>query len=195
MMLSTLLQQPGWTGAGLGVSATVAGLVQAPPMLLAVLIGPYCGTLAARHGARWPALLACVFLLLGWGGLLLAHDSLAWVAAMALVKGIGLAAAYAALPMLIVEAAPAARTSEATGVSSVLRHVFNAVGSQVVALALASAVVSDAAMGPGRYPAPAAMTLALALICALALAACVVALFLPRRAAEAAAETKLQVAG
>jgi MFS family permease len=186
VMMSTLLQQPIWTGAGLGLSATAAGFVQAPPMVLAVLIGPACGALALRRGARAPALLACVLLLIGWTGLLLAHAWLPWVVSMALVKGIGLAAVFAAAPMLIVEASPAERTSETTGVSSVLRHVFNAIGSQVVALMLASTTVSDAAQGPGRYPAPAALALALAVIAALALAATVVTWCLPRKGAARA---------
>lgn len=188
LVLSTLLQQPAWAG-GLGLSATVSGLVQAPSMVLAVLIGPACGALALRRGARAPALLACALLLAGWTGLLLAHAALPWVAAMALVQGIGMAAMFAAAPMLIVEASPAERTSETTGVSSVLRHVFNAIGSQVVALTLASATVADAAQG-ARYPAPSALALALTLIVVLALAACVVTACLPRRAAAAAASPR-----
>lgn len=189
MVLSTLLQQPAWTGAGLGLSATLSGLVQAPPMVLALLVGPACGALALRRGARAPALLACVLLLLGWGGILLSHAALPWVAAMTLIKGLGLAAVFAAAPMLIVEASPAERTSETTGVSSVLRHMSNAIGSQLVALMLASTTVSDAAQGPARYPAPAGLTLTLAVICGLAVAACAVAWCLPRRqrAADAVA--------
>jgi len=192
LVLSTLLQQPAWAG-GLGLSATVSGLVQAPSMVLAVLIGPACGALALRRGARAPALLACALLLIGWTGLLLAHAALPWVAAMALVQGIGMAAMFAAAPMLIVEASPAERTSETTGVSSVLRHVFNAIGSQVVALTLASATVADVAHG-ARYPAPSALALALTLIVVLALAACAVTACLPRRAAAASASRSVEPA-
>jgi len=191
IVLSTLLQQPTWTGAGLGLSATAAGLVQAPPMLLAVLIGPGCGMLASRRGARAPALLACALLALGWLGLALSHASLGWVAAMALLSGIGLAAIFAAAPMLIVEASPAQRTSETTGVSSVLRHLFNATGSQVVALMLASSTVSDAAQGTGRYPAPHALALALGVISVLALAATVATACLPRRGQKVPADDGL----
>ncbi|HMC14358.1 MAG TPA: MFS transporter [Albitalea sp.] len=181
LVLSTLLQQPAWTGAGLGLSATVAGLVQAPPMLLAVFIGPGCGLMAARRGARAPALLASGLLAIGWIGIAIAHASLPWVAAMALLSGIGLAAVYAAAPMLIVEASPAQRTSETTGVSSVLRHLFNATGSQLVALLLASATVHDAAHGAGRYAAPQAIALTLAAISVLAIVATAITACLPRR--------------
>jgi MFS family permease len=181
LVLSQLLQQPTWTGAGLGLSATVAGLVLAPPMALAMVVGPGCGALAARRGARVPALWACAFLLAGWGGIALHHASIGFVAAMVVLQGIGTAAAYAVAPMLIVEVAPRERTSEVTGVSAVMRYIFNAVGSQVVAVMLGHATVSNAAAGPGTYPAPSAFELTLTVISLLC--ACVIAVTwaLPRR--------------
>ena len=75
--------------------------------------------MASRHGARTPALLACAALALGWIGLALAHVALPFIAAVVVLQGVALAVAYAA--MLIVEVAPAERTSEVTGVSSVIR--------------------------------------------------------------------------
>jgi MFS family permease len=187
-LLSLLLQQPQWTGVGLGLSATLAGVILAPPMALAVLVGPGCGALAARFGARVPALLACALLLAGWGGIALRHDWLPFVAAMLVLQGIGMAMAYAAAPMLIVEVAPAERTSEVTGVSSVIRYVSNAVGSQGVALLLAHATVSDPARGPGSYPAPAAFVLTLGVIAGLCVLSLAVTACLPmaRRAAPQA---------
>ena len=181
LLLSLLLQQPEWTGVGLGLSATTAGLILAPPMALAMFVGPSCGALAARFGARVPALLACGLQLLGWGGIAVQHDSLPFVAAMVVMQGIGMAMAYAAAPMLIVEVAPPDRTSEVTGVSSVIRYVFNAVGSQVIALMLASAVVSDSAHGPGRYPAPSAFALTLAVVAGLCVLSLIVTACLPVR--------------
>jgi MFS family permease len=181
LVLSQLLQQPTWTGAGLGLSATVAGIVLAPPMVLAMFVGPGCGALAARHGARSPALWACALLLAGWGGIALNHASLAFLAAMIVLKGIGMSAAYAVTPMLIVEVAPPERTSEVTGMSSVVRYVFNAVGSQVVAVLLGHATVSNPAMGPGSYPAPAAFELTLTVITLLCVAGIGVTWALPRR--------------
>ena len=188
LLLSLLLQQPQWTGVGLGLSATTAGLILAPPMALAVFVGPGCGALAARFGARVPALLACGFQLLGWGGIALNHTSLPFVAAMVVLQGIGMAMAYAAAPMLIVEVAPADRTSEVTGVSSVIRYMFNAVGSQVVALLLAQATVSDPAHGPGNYPAPSAFALTLAVVAGLCVLSLVVTACLPVRARRSVRE-------
>ncbi len=186
LLLSLLLQQPQWTGVGLGLSATLAGVILAPPMALAVLIGPGCGLLAARFGARTPALLACAFLLVGWGGIALEHASLPFVVAMVVLQGIGMAMAYAAAPMLIVEVAPASRTSEVTGVSSVVRYIFNAVGSQVIALLLAHETVSNPAAGPGVYPAPSAFALTLSVISLLCMCGLMVTWALPRRGGRAA---------
>ena len=184
LLLSLMLQQPQWTGVGLGLSATLAGLILAPPMALAVLVGPGCGALAARYGARVPALLACVCQLVGWGGIALEHGSLPVVAVLVVLQGIGMAMAYAATPMLIVEVAPADRTSEVTGMSSVVRYIANAVGSQVVALLLAQAVVSDPTRGPGSYPAPSAYALTLGVIAGLCVLSLLVTLCLPVRRRE-----------
>ena len=181
VVLSLLLQQPTWTGVGLGLSATLAGLVLAPPMMLAVFAGPGCGVMASRHGARAPALLACAMLVIGWVGLALAHASLPIVVAAVVLQGGALAVAYAATPMLIVEVAPLHRTSEVTGVSSVIRYVSNAVGSQVVAVLLARATVSDAAHGTAQYPAPSAFGLTLWVITLLCVLSLVVTWALPRR--------------
>ena len=179
MVLSLLLQQPQWTTVGLGLSATLAGLILAPPLMLAVFAGPGCGALAARYGARRPALLACLLLLSGWAGIALYHGSVWFVAPMAILQGLGMAMAYAAVPMLIVEVAPEDRTSEVTGVSSVIRYLFTAVGSQLVAVMLATAAVSDPAQGSGSYPAPSAFALTLGVISALCLLSVLVTFALP----------------
>jgi hypothetical protein len=92
-----------------------------------------------------------------------------------------MAAAYAVVPMLIVEVAPAERTSECTGVSAVLRYVFNAVGSQGVAVMLARVTVSDPARGPGSFPAPQAFEMTLAVIAGLCVVSLLVTACLPVR--------------
>jgi MFS family permease len=185
IMLSLLLQQPTWTGVGLGLSATLSGLILAPPLMLAVFAGPGCGLLAARYGARRPALLACMLLLIGWGGIALYHGSIWFVAPMVILQGLGMAMAYSAVPMLIVEVAPEDRTSEVTGLSSVIRYLFTAIGSQLVAVMLATATVSDPAHGQGSYPAPSAFALALVVTAVLSLLSFLVTLALPHRGGKA----------
>jgi hypothetical protein len=101
-------------------------------------------------------------------------------AALVLVQGLGSAIAFASAPLLIVEVAPADRTSEATGVAIAVRHVFNAIESQVMAVPLATATVSDSAAGPGSYPAPQAFALTLGAITGLSLVGLAITLALPR---------------
>jgi len=193
LVLSLLLQQPQWTGIGLGLTATMAGAVLAPPMMLAIFVGPGCGGLAARYGARVPAMLACVCLFAGWGGIALHHDSVPFVAAMVVLQGVGMAMAYAAAPMLIVEVAPEDRTSEVTGVSSIVRYIFMAVGSQVVTVLLAQSTVSNASLGPGVYPAPSTFVMTLSLIAGLSVAGLVITLALPRRPSARSAVEPLRL--
>jgi hypothetical protein len=50
---------------------------------------------------------------------------------------------YAAIPNLVVEVAPADRTSEINGMSHVVRTVGTAIGTQVATMLLASSTVSD----------------------------------------------------
>jgi MFS family permease len=94
---------------------------------------------------------------------------------------------YAAIPNLVVEVAPAERTSEINGMSHVVRTVGTAIGTQLATVLLASSVVGNAAMGPGTHPSPAAYALAFAFITACAAACIAVAYALPRRRAHAAA--------
>ncbi len=105
---------------------------------------------------------------------------------MIVLQGIGMAAAYAVTPMLIVEVAPPERTSEVTGMSSVLRYVFNAVGSQVIAVLLGHAAVSNPAAGPGSYPSPSAYAMTLTVISLLCVCGIGVTWALPRRSEHAA---------
>jgi uncharacterized membrane protein len=55
----------------------------------------------------------------------------------------------AAVPNLIVEAAPEGRTSEATGLAQIARKIFMAIGAQVIAILLASSTVRE---GTGVFP-------------------------------------------
>ena len=152
ILLSLLLQQQASTGVGLGLSATLAGMIQAPALMLALVGGPWSGAIAARHGARRAVLFGCMMLLVGWAAVMMHHGSVWFVAIMVLLQGMGMAMVYAGVPMLIVEVAPADRTSEATGLSSVVRYIFTAIGAQWLAFMLATATVSDPSQGAGSYP-------------------------------------------
>jgi len=100
---------------------------------------------------------------------------------------LGGAITYAAIPNLVVEVAPADRTSEINGMSHVVRTVGTAIGTQVATMFLASSTVTDAAQGQATHPSPDAYLLSFGFIIACAAVSIVVAIALPRAGRVSAA--------
>lgn len=182
-----LLQQPEWTLAGFGVSATMAAMLKFPGLALAMVASPWSGSIAGKHGARRAMLAGGVLVALGWIGMTAYHNAIPQVVAMLLLITFGGAMMYAAMPNLLIEAVPSGRTSEAIGVLHVMRTTFTAVGAQLAAFTLASSTVADAARGPGSYPAASAYSLTFFIIALSALLTLLVTAALPRRARSVAA--------
>ena len=184
-VLMPLLQQPLWTGVGLGITATLAGLVKLPTNLTSGVAAIASGYLAQRHGMRAVVIWAMAANLLAWVLLIFFHDSV-WSLVLASVLLIAPAGTilFGCAPGLIIEATPADRTSEATGMTSVLRAISQAVGSQLIALCLATSLVSNAA--GARFPDEQAYLttfIYLAVCCVLSLG---FAFMIPRRRTAAA---------
>jgi MFS family permease len=185
LVLPVLMQQPLWTGAGFGISATTAGLMQFPLMLIHLLGAPWSGRLAGRHGARHTTLLGAALLFAAWTVMALKHDALWLVLLMDYVQALGMAILFAAIPNLIVEAAPAQRVSEATGMLSVVRTVALAIASQVIAFTLHTNMVTDPARGSASYPAASGYVVTFAVMALWCLLILVAGVFLPKRKAAA----------
>lgn len=182
-----LLQQPAWTLAGFGVSATMAAMLKFPGLALSMVASPWSGSIAGKHGARRAMLAGAVLVTLGWVGMAAWHQAIVGIVATLLLITFGGAMMYAAMPNLLIEAVPAARTSEAIGVLHVTRTTFTAAGAQILALTLASSTITDAARGPGSYPAASAYALTFYLITGSAILTALVAFALPRRTRSVAA--------
>jgi MFS family permease len=176
-----LLQQPSWTIVGLGVSATVAGLVKIPSNVIALMGAPWSGWIAARQGARAAALYGAALMIIGWIGLTLHHSAIWFIVVVTLVTQLGMSVVYAAVPNLIIEAAPQDRTSEATGLLQVSRAIFGAIGAQMATFLLATSTISDPTHGPGKYPSESAFTLTMIVITGTCIAGFLITLLLPRR--------------
>lgn len=168
-VVMVMLQQPAATGAGLGISATLAGVLSAPGSFIGVIASPLCGWFAARRGSRGAMIMATACATIAWTGLALMRDSVPVVTAWMWLNSFALGAAMAAVPNLIVEAAPANRTSEATGLAQIARKIAMATGAQGVAILMASSMVKT---GDGSFPdnsAYQATYWTIAVICGLAL--------------------------
>lgn len=172
---SLLLQQPTATGVGLGLTATMAGLVLLPSTLVALVGGPGAGWMMNRLGGRTTMLIGGLILLCGWLAVAWRHDTVAIATLTLTVLGLGLAVYYSAIPMVIAQSVPLDRTSEAMGVMIVTRMTAMGIGAQIVASLLDSSTVA-APVGDAQFPSSSAYMLAFGYViagcvCCLAIAA------------------------
>lgn len=133
---SILLQQPVATGAGLGLSASMSGLILQPQTLMALVGGPLAGWLVIRYGIRLGMTLSAFVLSLCWFAAMVQHNSIPFIVLLMLIMGITSTVLYAMLPIIIARVAPAERTSEVTGMMTVVRGTATGIGAQVVAYLL-----------------------------------------------------------
>lgn len=143
LVMSMFFQQPDWTGVGFALGAGFAGMMLLPSNLLGLVASPLSGRLAGLYGARRALLIGACLLVAGWGGMLSAHVSLLLTGTLIVVAAFGFSMTYAAIPNLLIEAIPEHHTSEVTGISSVVRATFMAVGSQVIGMVMGLMTVSS----------------------------------------------------
>lgn len=166
-------------GVGLGLSGTLAGVILSPASLLGIAAGPLAGWLAARSGARTATIMSAMAVAVAWTGLLFFHNSVWIVAIWTFITGFGMGAAFACVPNLIIEVAPADRTSEATALAQITRKIMSSIGAQAIAVSLATSVISPG--DGGQYPDAAAYRLTYGWIAALCVLAAVLSFALPRK--------------
>ena len=180
-IMSLFLQQPAWTLVGFGLTATAAGAFLLPSQLVGLVASPLSGKVAEHRGARIALLLGAAMVSIAWASIAMAHTNLWFVVCAIVLSAFGFSTVYAAIPNLIVEAVPPERTSEATGISSVIRATFMAVGAQMVSVLLASSTIDDPARATVKYSTDAAFTLGFVYIAAASILCLLLAWFLPKR--------------
>lgn len=182
VFFSLLLQAPVWTGLGLGLSATLAGLVKLPSNVTSVLAGPLSGWLTQRGGGRFAMIAGGTLTTIGWLFVLIDTSSVPIIIAELIVISFGTTMLFAVAPTIIAAEAPPERTSEITGMLSVIRALFLGVGSQLVTTVLA---LEGVTRGAELYPSPEAYRWAVMLIVALTAGATLIAFALPGNMAKA----------
>ncbi|MDP3674952.1 MAG: MFS transporter [Novosphingobium sp.] len=176
VFFSLLLQAPKWTAAGLGLSATVAGLAKLPSNISSTFAAPLGGWLAGRGGGRVAMIVGGLLTASGWGLVLIDASSVAIVVAELVVISFGATMLFAVAPTIIAQASPPDRVSEIAGLVTVIRQLFLGIGAQLVTTLLA---VETVARGAERYPSPFAYQLTVAAIIAVSLLATLLCLALP----------------
>lgn len=179
-LFSTYTQAPTWTMAGLGLSATVAGLAKLPSNLLSLFAGPLSGLLTQKFGNRVPVVLGALLAGVGWMAALPLPDTIVGVIILLCVISFGTSGLNAAMPNAIISAVPNARTSEAIGMWSVIRLMSSAIGAQLIAVSLASDMVL-APDGGAYFPSANGFRFTMAWIGALTFVAAIAGCFLATR--------------
>jgi len=156
LVFSLFLQQPSWTGAGLGTTATIAAFTKAPGNILALFAAPFCGYLAIRWGHKFALSLSAVIVAIGWALASQYHTDIYFIMVCLCITSIGTAMTYTALPNIVMDSVPLNRTSEATGMLTVTRSAFMAIGAQLVSVRFTMDTVTNPDNPMVKYPSEAA---------------------------------------
>ena len=178
-MIMPMLQQPVWTGIGFGIAATTAGLAKLPGNVTAAIGTLFSGALSRRINVRTIMLVAAIGSALGWFGLAFMHDDfwLVFILMTLLIVPTG-TIILSMIPQIVIQAVPEDRTSEATGLSQVVRAFSKAIGTQLIALCFASEMI--ATPEGGSYPAESAFVTAFVVTGCLSLVSAMFLFALPR---------------
>lgn len=173
---SMLLQQDPASGAGFGESATFSGAALFLTQTMALIGGPAAGFAANRFGAGRSLQLGALVTAVGWVSMATFSDDLAILLPMLMVQAVGSVMILATIPMVLAEAVPMDRTSEANGVSAVMRQANFAIAAQICAFLLSTQSVT---VGDAQYPGPAAVSLTFSMLAGATVLGFLVSLTLP----------------
>jgi EmrB/QacA subfamily drug resistance transporter len=121
-----------------GYSATLAGLSQLPIMVLLIVLSPWAGSLADRHGPRRVLVAGPLLAGLGFAGLALPGltrgpaDYLTHYLPPLAVLGVGMGLSLAPLSTTVVSAVPGARSGLASGINSTLARLTSVLAAAVL---------------------------------------------------------------
>ncbi|WP_328991201.1 MFS transporter [Kribbella sp. NBC_01245] len=174
-----LVQEPTWTGYGLGASIVVSGLCLLPGGVAMVLLSPVSARLSAARGPRFTLVLASALMTLGYVVRVFTSTSLTAIVLGATVVSAGTAVAYSALPALIMHAVPVSETAAANGLNTLMRTIGQAVCSAVVVTVLTSLVATH--VGGGVAPRLGAYQVIFMIAGGCALVATLLTLLIPAR--------------
>jgi EmrB/QacA subfamily drug resistance transporter len=175
ILVPEFTETPASTGYGYGSSVTEAGLFLLPATVAMLVISPLAGWLTARIGARVNLIAGCLVTTVSFTLMGLAHAQQVDMYVATALMGAGIALAFSALAILIVEAVPPEQTAVATGMNTVMRTLGGAVGGQVGASLIAGTVVA------ASLPTESGFTLAFLFAAGACLLAALASLAVPRR--------------
>ncbi|MDR7156509.1 MFS family permease [Sphingobium xenophagum] len=171
IVMMQYLQQPVASGVGLGLSATVAGLLKLPSNVASLFAAMFAGWMCGRIGGHRVIQLGALLCAAAWFSMIFIRDTPWQVMTTAVFAASGGATLLASIPNLVLKFSPADRAGEATGLAMVTMRLASAVGAQVVAMLMAMSVMPSP---NGRsYPTEAGY---IGIFCAVAISGLLIAL-------------------
>ncbi|WP_280397122.1 MFS transporter [Nocardia carnea] len=136
-----ILQSPTSLPVGLGMSATVTGLVTGIAALVGFVVSPLAGVVAGRWGGRSAFLIGAALFAVANVMIFVGHKSLPVMMGSVGVAAVATAFAYTGYPKIVIESVPDNVTSVTTGILSTARQAFSAVGVAIVSVMLSISTV------------------------------------------------------
>ncbi|WP_033338218.1 MFS transporter [Catenuloplanes japonicus] len=172
---ASYVQAPVATGYGFGASVLVGGLCMLPGGLIMLVLSPF----SARIPARTALIVGSSIIAGGFLSRIWLTGSLWEVVLGATIAGAGTGIAYAAMPGLIIHAAPRSELAAANGLNALFRSVGSSLASAIGG-ALLAAMTMD--LGGHALPSLGAYRLLFAICAGSAITAALLALLIPKHA-------------
>jgi MFS family permease len=138
VIMAQFFQEPRSTGYGFGATSTQAGLFLVPGTALMLVVAPISGRMSSRAGPRTTLLTGTAVASVALTLMALLHTTKMELYLWPTVMYIGIGFAFAAMPMLILNAVPPSKRGQATAINQIFRLVGSSIGTQLAATFIAS---------------------------------------------------------
>lgn len=173
---ATYVQAPSSTGYGFGSSVLASGLAMLPSGLAMLALSPVSAMLSAKLGPKITLSIGAVVVAIGFLGRIIFTGSFTEIVIWTTVAGAGTGIAYAAMPSLILLAAPTDELAAANGLNTLARSVGSSLASAIGGTLLAAQTIS---LGGFDLPSLAAYRTLFGICAGAALLGALVALVIP----------------
>jgi MFS family permease len=173
---ATYVQAPEASGYGFGSSVLASGMAMLPSGVAMLLLSPVSALLSAKLGPKITLAIGGTIVALGFVSRIVFVDSFTQIVIGTTIVGAGTGIAYAAMPSLILKAAPADELAAANGLNTLARSVGSSLASAVGGTLLAAQTI---ALGAFELPSLGAYRTLFAICGGAALLGALVALSIP----------------
>lgn len=143
------LQTPDGADAALQLDPLHTGLWMMPSAIFFGLAAPLAAWMIGRFGGQPTLVLGCLTMTAAYAGRFLLSDDLAQIVVGSVVVAGGTSLAYAAMPILVMQAVPVTDSASANGINTLLRYVGGAAASAALASFIVSATADTSAAADG----------------------------------------------